>query len=56
VAGYELSTQVLFQLNAHWVWLTCSQNYGEKPDNTKMKNTSFGVSFGYRSSITLATS
>jgi hypothetical protein len=49
VAGYELSSKLSFQLNAQ---LGMSNLFpkvmGEKADNTKIKNTGFGVSVGYR--------
>jgi hypothetical protein len=49
VAGYELSNKFSFQLNAQLGMANLFPKImGEKPDNTKMKNTNFGVSFGYR--------
>jgi hypothetical protein len=49
LAGYELSSKISVQLNAQ---LGMSNLYpkvgGNKPDNTKLKNTGFGVSVGYR--------
>lgn len=48
-AGYELSSKLSFQLNAQ---LGMSNLFpkvgGEKPDDTKMTNTGFGISVGYR--------
>ncbi|WP_205512222.1 porin family protein [Longitalea arenae] len=48
-AGYELSSKLSFQLNAQ---LGMSNLFpkidGEKVDNTKIKNTGFGISVGYR--------
>ncbi len=49
VAGYELSCKLSFQLNAQLGMANLFPKImGEKPDNTKMKNTAFGVSVGYR--------
>jgi hypothetical protein len=49
LAGYELSNKLSFQLNAQ---LGMSNLFpkinGDKPDNTKVKNTGFGISVGYR--------
>ena len=49
LAGYELSSKISVQLNAQ---LGMSNLFpkinGDKPDNTKVKNTGFGISFGYR--------
>jgi hypothetical protein len=49
LAGYEFSSKFSFQLNAQ---LGMSNLFpkvnGDKLDNTKMKNTGFGVSLGYR--------
>jgi hypothetical protein len=49
LAGYELSSKLSFQLNAQ---LGMSNLFpkvgGEKVDDTKIKNTGFGISVGYR--------
>lgn len=49
LAGYELSSKLSFQLNAQLGMANLFPKFdGEKPDDTKMKNTGFGISVGYR--------
>jgi hypothetical protein len=49
LAGYELTSKLSFQLNAQLGMANLFPKVnGEKADNTKIKNTGFGVSVGYR--------
>lgn len=49
LAGYEFSNKFSVQLNAQLGMANLFPKVeGEKPDNTKIKNTGFGVSVGYR--------
>jgi hypothetical protein len=49
LAGYELSNKLSFQLNAQLGMSNLFPKFGgEKPEKTKMKNTGFGISVGYR--------
>ena len=49
LAGYELSSKLSFQLNAQLGMANMFPKImGEKPEDTKLKNTGFGISVGYR--------
>ncbi|OQP66702.1 porin family protein [Niastella populi] len=49
LVGYELSSKLSFQLNAQLGMANMFPKImGEKPDDTKLKNTGFGISVGYR--------
>jgi hypothetical protein len=49
LAGYELSSKLSFQLNAQLGMANLIPKFGgEKLDDTKFKNTGFGISVGYR--------
>lgn len=48
LAGYQFSNGLFFQLNAQLGMTNILPKVdGETPDNTKLKNTGFGVSIGY---------
>ena len=49
LAGYELSNKISFQLNAQLGMANLFPKIdGKKPEDTKVKNTGFGISVGYR--------
>jgi hypothetical protein len=48
-AGYEMANVVFYQLNTQFGMLKINSEYSEFPeDKTSVKNTSFGLSVGYR--------
>ena len=49
LAGYELSNKISFQLNAQLGMANLFPKIeGKKLEDTKVKNTGFGISVGYR--------
>lgn len=49
LAGYEFANRISFQLNAQLGLVNINPEFQDLPDDkTKMKNTGFGVSLGYR--------
>jgi len=48
IAGYELSSKISVQLNAQLGMSNLIPKYDGKKSDAKLKNTGFGISFGYR--------